>query len=77
MPTRRDLFSAAACIAAGNVLLKDAVGAGQNPADLGFERRPPTGLTTASYIYYAFTTDEKRAAAHAKWKEWAAANLKK
>ena len=51
--------------------------AGQSTADFGFERRPPSGLSTVSYIYYAFTTDEKRAAAHAKWKEWAAANLKK
>jgi hypothetical protein len=51
--------------------------AGQNPADFGFERRAPAGLATVSYIYYAFTTDEKRAAAHAKWQEWAAANLKK
>jgi len=51
--------------------------AGQNLSDFGFERKPPAGLTSvASYIYYGFTTDEKRAAAHAKWKEWAAANLK-
>lgn len=51
--------------------------AGQNTADFGFDRRPPTGGTTVSYIYYAFTTDEKREAAHAKWKDWALANLKK
>jgi hypothetical protein len=52
--------------------------AGQNLSDFGFERKPPAGLTSvASYIYYAFTTDEKRTAAHAKWREWAAANLKK
>src|SRR4029079_4808174 len=51
--------------------------AGQGMSDAGFERKPPTGLTSVpSYIYYAFTTAEKRAAAHEKWKEWAAANLK-
>jgi hypothetical protein len=52
--------------------------AGQSLADFGFERKPPAGLNSVtSYIYYGFTTDEKRAATHAKWKEWAAANLKK
>jgi len=51
--------------------------AGQDPADFGFERRPPSGLVISSYSYYAFGTDEKREAAHAKWKEWAGTNLKK
>ena len=51
--------------------------AGQNPTDFGFERKPPAGVTTVSYAYYAFTSDEKRAAAHAKWKAWATRNLKK
>lgn len=50
---------------------------GQNPLDFGFERRPPANISTVSYSYYAFTSDEKRAAAHAKWKEWATHNLKK
>jgi hypothetical protein len=50
---------------------------GQNPLDFGFQRRPPANISTVSYIYYAFTSDEKRAAAHAKWKEWATHNLKK
>jgi hypothetical protein len=51
---------------------------GQNPSDFGFERRPPTGAVPLStHAYYAFATDEKREAAHQKWKEWATANLKK
>ena len=40
--------------------------AGQNLADFGFERQAPAGLAIVSYIYYAFETDEKRAAAHAE-----------
>lgn len=51
--------------------------AGEDPADFGFERRPPTTPLLTSYTYYAFPSDEKREAAHRKWKEWAAANLKK
>lgn len=51
--------------------------AGQNPQDFGFERKIPAGATSVSYIYCAFASDEKRAAAHAKWKEWATENLKK
>jgi hypothetical protein len=51
---------------------------GQNPLDFGFERKLPAGaVLSASYIYYAFTSDEKRSAAHAKWKQWATQNLKK
>ena len=63
----------------GSVLVRDvALGAavtlaGQDLADFGFEHRRGTAL---SYTYYAFATDEKRAAAHARWQEWAAANLK-
>ncbi|MSR54364.1 MAG: hypothetical protein EXS09_13895 [Gemmataceae bacterium] len=52
--------------------------AGQSLADFGFERRLPSGINSiSSYTYYAFGTEEKRDAAHAKWKEWAATNLKK
>jgi hypothetical protein len=51
--------------------------AGLSPSEMGFERRPPTTLSSVSYSYFAFASDEKRAAAHAKWREWAAANLKK
>jgi len=54
--------------------------AGESPAEFGFERTPPSGLAPASpsaYVYYAFGSDEKREAAHEKWKEWATANLKK
>lgn len=67
----------------GSVQMRDvALGAaihlmGQNHADYGFERRPPSGMvTTTSYTYYAFATDEKRDAAHAKWKEWVASKKK-
>jgi galactonate dehydratase len=45
MPTRRDLLSAAACIAAGNALLKDAVGANQNPADQVVDRSSSIRIT--------------------------------
>lgn len=45
MPTRRDLLSAAACIAAGNVLLKNAVGADQNPADQVVDRSSSIKIT--------------------------------
>jgi hypothetical protein len=51
--------------------------AGQNPADFGFERRPPSTPLLTSYAYYAFSEDEKRDAAHRKWKEWAEKNLSK
>ena len=52
--------------------------AGEGLADFGFERRPPTALASlSSYTYYAFPSDEKRDAAHRKWKEWAEKNLKK
>jgi hypothetical protein len=51
--------------------------AGQDPNDFGFERKHPLGATSLSYIYCAFSSDETRAAAHAKWKEWATRNLKK
>jgi hypothetical protein len=52
--------------------------AGENLAEFGFERRPPSGLAMASsYSYFAFPSDEKRDAAHKKWKEWAQQNLKK
>ncbi|HKA07476.1 MAG TPA: hypothetical protein VKD71_09480, partial [Gemmataceae bacterium] len=70
----------------GSVQMRDvAMGAavclaGENPSDFGFERRPPPGLapmSITSYTFYAFGTDEKREAAHQKWKEWATANLKK
>jgi hypothetical protein len=68
----------------GTVQMRDvALGAavqiaGLSLADFGFERRPPTGAAGIStYTYFAFGTDEKREAAHAKWKEWAEKNLKK
>lgn len=68
----------------GSVQMRDvALGAalqlaGLNLADFGFERRPPPGAASVStYTYFAFGTDEKRDAAHAKWKEWAEKNLKK
>jgi hypothetical protein len=51
--------------------------AGQDLSDFGFERRPPPGATITTYTYCAFGTDEKREAAHQKWKDWATANLKK
>ncbi|HJZ92461.1 MAG TPA: hypothetical protein VKE40_16410 [Gemmataceae bacterium] len=52
--------------------------AGQSLSDFGFERRVPTGAVPLStHAYYAFASDEKREAAHQKWKEWATANLKK
>jgi hypothetical protein len=51
---------------------------GQELSDFGFERKPPTGLAMmSSYVYYAFPSDEKREAAHKKWREWSAANLRK
>jgi hypothetical protein len=51
---------------------------GEGLADFGFERRPPANLVSVtSYTYYAFPTDEKRGAAHQRWKEWAEKNLKK
>ena len=67
----------------GSVQIRDAAlgavvqMAGQSLADFGFERRPPAGLAVPTYTYFAFGTDEKRAAAHQKWKDWAAANLKR
>jgi hypothetical protein len=68
----------------GSVQMRDvALGAavqlaGQNLADFGFERRPPASVSSLStYTYFAFATDEKRDAAHAKWKEWVEKNLKK
>jgi hypothetical protein len=68
----------------GSVQMRDvALGAavhlaGEKPADFGFERQPPNGINiVTTYTYFAFGTDEKREAAHAKWKEWAEKNLKK
>lgn len=49
---------------------------GEDLSDFGFERKIPAGLTSVSYTYFAFSTDEKRAAAHAKWTEWVKENLK-
>jgi hypothetical protein len=52
--------------------------AGQNPNEFGFERLVPAGVNNnRSYVYCAFTSDDKRAAAHDKWAKWAATNLKK
>lgn len=48
---------------------------GEDLTEFGFLRRPTTTIT--AYTAYAFASDEKRDAAHAKWKEWAAKNLKK
>jgi hypothetical protein len=50
--------------------------AGIDPTEFGFIRRPVTTSIT-SYTSFAFGSDEKRDAAHAKWKEWADKNLKK
>jgi hypothetical protein len=68
----------------GSVLVRDvALGAsvhlaGQDPADFGFAHRLPVGATmSASYAFYAFTSDEKRAAAHEKWQAWAKGHLGK
>lgn len=68
----------------GTVQIRDvALGAaiqlaGQDHFTFGFERRPPAGISSiSSYSYYAFGTEDKREAAHAKWKEWAEKNLKK
>jgi hypothetical protein len=68
----------------GTVQMRDvAMGAavqlaGQKLADFGFERAPPGGhVSISTYTYFAFGTDEKRDAAHAKWKEWATKNLPK
>jgi hypothetical protein len=51
--------------------------AGQNPLDFGFDRRLPAAVPLSTHAYYGFANDEKREAAHQKWKEWATANLKK
>lgn len=67
----------------GSVQMRDValgaaiLAAGLNLSDFGFERKPPSGVSSVSYTYFAFGTDEKRDAAHAKWKEWAEKNLKK
>ena len=68
----------------GTVEMRDiALGAavqlvGQNLSDFGFERKMPAGISSlSSYTYFAFTSDEKREAAHAKFKEWVEKNLKK
>lgn len=68
----------------GSVQLRDvALGAavqaaGLSLSDFGFERKAPSGIASiSSYTYFAFGTDEKRDAAHAKWKDWADKNLKK
>ncbi|HEX3146543.1 MAG TPA: hypothetical protein VHR66_00480 [Gemmataceae bacterium] len=52
--------------------------AGLNPDDFGLEHRhQATGLALSSLANYAFASDEKREAAHQKWKEWTEKNLKK
>jgi hypothetical protein len=44
---------------------------GQNTSDYGFDRtRPNTKAAFITYIYYSFNSEEKREAAHKKWKEW-------
>ena len=45
MPTRRDLFSTAAILAVGNALLKDVVGAEQNPAEQVVDRASHIKIT--------------------------------
>ncbi len=45
MPTRRELFSTAAILAAGNALLKDVVGAEQNPAEQVVDRASNIKIT--------------------------------
>jgi hypothetical protein len=42
----------------------------EKPADFGFERIRSEPASFSSYIYYGFTNDEKREAAHKKWKAW-------
>ncbi len=49
--------------------------AGQKLADYGFDTRFG-GAMPNSYYYYGFPDDTKRAAAHAKWKEWVTAQGK-
>jgi hypothetical protein len=49
----------------------------EKPADFGFERTRSEPASFSSYIYYGFTTEEKREAAHKKWKEWWAEQHKK
>lgn len=67
----------------GSVQIRDvALGAavqamGLNLADYGFERKIPAGITTTSYTYYAFASDEKRDAAQKKFADWVKAKIKK
>jgi hypothetical protein len=49
----------------------------EKPADFGFERIRSEPGSFSTYMYYGFTTDEKREAAHKKWKEWWAQQQKK
>ncbi len=51
---------------------------GQKASDYGFERiRPANKAAILSYIYFTLGSDEKRDAAHKKWKEWADGRPKK
>jgi HEAT repeat protein len=51
--------------------------AGQKPNDFGFDGSQFGGANfPSSYIYFGFTDDKARDDAHAKWKDWAAKNLK-
>jgi hypothetical protein len=90
LPALDPLFKSEVQIAAvqvngerGTVQVRDvALGAailltGQDPLDFGFVRRPPATTAVSSYTAFAFANDEQREAAHEKWKEWAAENLKK
>lgn len=68
----------------GSVQLRDvALGSaiqlsGQSLKDFGFERDlPRAGQLPPSYVYYAFSSDEKRAEAFKKWDEWAKSHLGK
>jgi len=47
----------------------------QDTSDFGFERRSVGAVGT--YTFCAFSNDDNREAAHQKWKDWAATNLKK
>lgn len=51
--------------------------AGQKPLDYGFDVSQFNGaFMPSSYMYYGFSDDKERQAAHLKWKEWAGKNLK-
>lgn len=50
---------------------------GQAQKDYGFDRDPPAGIMISTYTYFSFSSDEKRTAAHDRWKEWIKNNIDK